>query len=172
MTNWNVVRTKPRQEALARDNLERQAYQTYLPLFLEQRRRRQRVVDVAVPLFPGYLFIQIDSSAQGLGPIRSTFGAIGIVRFGERVAVVPESVIRELKERTDPATGLIHPRQAGFSPGDKVVVANGPFAGLEGIYQAPSGVERARILIDFLGCRATATVSNASIRSAGARCPA
>ena len=169
MTDWYVVRTKPRQEALARDNLECQAFETYLPLILEKRRRRQRSVDVCAPLFAGYLFVNVEAGVQSIGPIRSTFGAIGIVRFGERLAVVPEQVIQSLKERTDPVTGLIRSPQARFNLGDKVVVTDGPFVGLEGIYQAPSGADRSRILIDFLGRYSTTTLASDALRPAASR---
>lgn len=169
MTGWYVIRTKPLKESLAQQNLFQQGYETFLPLILETRKRRQKVIKLAAPLFPGYLFVSIDTAAQNTGPIRSTLGVIGMLRFGDRMPTVPEPVIANLKQNTDPATGLIRPPQVFFEAGDRVHVAAGPCAGLEGIYQAPAGADRARILIEFLGCQRTATLSNADIRPSG-RC--
>jgi transcriptional antiterminator RfaH len=169
MTGWYVIRTKARQESLARQNLFQQGYEAYLPLFLETRQRRRNPIDIVVPLFPGYLFVYLDTASQSTGPIRSTLGVIGMLRFGDRMPRVPEPMIADLKRNTDPETGLVRPPQVCFEAGDKVRVATGPCAGLEGIYQAPAGADRARILIEFLGCQRTATLSNADIRPTG-RC--
>lgn len=157
MRRWYVVRTKPHQELLAQKNLEHQGYHTYLPLCMEQRQRRQRFVKTVAPLFPGYLFSRIDTTVQTTAPIRSTFGTMGMLRFGDRIAVVPDLIIADLQDRTDRDTGLVCPRQAQFSRGDKVAVASGPFVGLEGIYQSQSGGDRVRILLNMLG-RQTATI--------------
>jgi len=171
MTDWYVIRTKPLKESLAQQNLFQQGYETYLPLILETRKRRQKVISAAAPLFPGYLFISIDTASQNTGPIRSTLGVIGMLRFGDRMPAVPEPVIANLKQNTNPATGLIRPPQVCFEAGDQVRVATGPCAGLEGIYQEPAGADRARILLEFLGCQRIATLSNADIRLTG-RCSA
>ena len=37
--SWYLIFTKPRQENLARENLERQGFTTYLPLTQQSRRR-------------------------------------------------------------------------------------------------------------------------------------
>ena len=169
MTAWYVIRSKPRQEALAQENLQQQGYETFLPLILESRPRRQRTVRVVAPLFPSYLFAFIDTATQSIGPIRSTLGAMGLVRFGDRMPTVPEPVIAELQRNTDPETGLIRPPQPRFNAGDKVLVTSGPCAGLEGIYQAQTGADRVRILIEFLGCQRTATLSTADLRRASVR---
>ena len=169
MALWYVVRTKPRKEALAQQNLLQQGYEAYLPLILEARKRRQHVIKQIAPLFPGYLFLDIDTSSQTFEPIRSTLGVIGMLRFGDRMPTVPEAVIANLKRNTDPETGLIRPPRVCLEAGDKILVTTGPCAGLEGIYQAPVGADRARILLEFLGCQRTATLSSADIRPAG-RC--
>jgi transcriptional antiterminator RfaH len=169
MTRWYVVRTKPRKEALAQQNLLQQDYEVYLPLVLEARKRRQNVIKLVAPLFPGYVFIDIDTASQSTDPIRSTLGVIGMLRFGDRMPAVPDAVIADLKRNTDPETGLIRAPQACFEAGDKILVTTGAFAGFEGIYQAPTGADRARILLEFLGSQRIATLSNADIRPFG-RC--
>ena len=49
-------------------------------------------------MFPRYLFVQLQSGLQDWAPIRSTRGAIGLVRRGEQPAVVPDSVIDFLED--------------------------------------------------------------------------
>ncbi|NEV64216.1 transcription termination/antitermination NusG family protein [Thiorhodococcus minor] len=40
MKAWYLIHTKPRQEALADANLQRQAFETYLPLYIRVAKRR------------------------------------------------------------------------------------------------------------------------------------
>lgn len=60
MKHQYAVHAKPRQEGVANDNLERQGYVTYLPKILVRKRRRDKWVKLVEPLFPRYLFIQVN----------------------------------------------------------------------------------------------------------------
>ena len=50
--SWYLVHTKPRQENLAQENLERQGYETYLPRVYQTRRRNGRYVKTMEAFFP------------------------------------------------------------------------------------------------------------------------
>jgi transcriptional antiterminator RfaH len=149
---WYVIHSKPSAEALARANLVRQGYQVYLPrlvqLVLRRRQRRERIV----PLFPRYLFLRLQEGIQPLGPVRSSVGVAGVVRFGCRYAVVGDEVIRRLQARADPITGLHRlSRPAPPVAGTPVQITAGPFDGLEGIFQREDGAERVVVLLKLLG---------------------
>ncbi len=60
MQHWYVVHCKPRQEATAEEHLNRQGYGAYLPKVLLRKRKRDKWVKVVEPLFPRYLFSQVD----------------------------------------------------------------------------------------------------------------
>jgi len=145
--SWYAVHTHPRKEALALDNLQRQGFESYLPVLTVQKVRRGKAVMVSEPMFSRYLFVRLDSSAQGRSwaPIRSTLGVRQLVQFGGRPARVATELVDWLRAREaefDP----LHL----FSPGDTVVVADGPFKGLEALYQGVDGVHRAIILLEIL----------------------
>ena len=55
---WYLVHTKPRQGKCAQENLERQGYECYLPVFPKEKLRQSSVVVANEPLFPRYLFIR------------------------------------------------------------------------------------------------------------------
>ena len=55
---WFVVRTKPRREEYAQDQLTRRGVDTFLPRILEPGRAAGE--PVVGPLFPGYLFASMD----------------------------------------------------------------------------------------------------------------
>ncbi len=168
MTRWYVVHTKPRQEMLAQTHLHRQAFRTYLPLIAQTRRRRDRRVEVILPLFPRYLFIQVNLREQCTAAVRSTLGVTAMVRFGDQLLPVPDSVIAYLQASTDADTGLHRLHAPRFQKGDKVRVDRGPFAGLEGIYQAERGEDRFMILLDFLGRQTPVTLSSDALASRSA----
>ncbi len=150
MERWYAVHTKARQEQLASEHLERQGFNVYLPLMRAARRRRGRWKSLVEPMFPGYLFVKIDIHDQDVSPIRSTCGVIRMVRFGEQLQPVPESIVKALSDCQPDRESPIDP-SALFRPGDEVTIVEGPFTGLRAIFEAKTGEERVCILLDILG---------------------
>tara|TARA_R110002072_G_scaffold30912_1_gene95921 strand:- start:139 stop:552 length:414 start_codon:yes stop_codon:yes gene_type:complete len=110
------------------------------------------------PLFPRYLFLNADPKRQSLDVVRSTRGASGLVRAGVELIEIPDSIIRGLKERMHPATGLIPLDLAVLAPGDKVRVCDGPLASLEGVFKEPQGPTRSMLLLNILGRQAPVNI--------------
>ena len=151
MTHWYAVQSKPRQELIAEQNLQRQGFTTYLPRIRLRKRKRDSWVDAVEPLFPRYLFIHVDPDQDSLAPVRSTLGVAGLVRFGQLLRPLPEAVIHYLKQLEDPETKQRQAEVWPHQPGDTLEVLEGPFANLTGIYQMPLGEDRALLLIELLG---------------------
>jgi len=156
---WYLVRTKPAGESIARTNLERQRYEVYCPRLVTTVRRRNRWREQVVALFPGYLFLRLNVGLQSLAPVRSTTGVADLVRFGVMHAVVPDSVIDELRGRADPMSGLHRLKRPGLVSGMRVRVTAGPFDGFEGIFEREAGADRVTILLKLLGHETRAHVS-------------
>ena len=163
--HWYLVHTKPRQEKCALDNLHRQGYQCYLPM-LSAERLRQRVLSVIdEPLFPRYLFIRLDTglSAKGWGPIRSTKGVSRLVSFGSEPAKIDDRLVhllhsQENAHQTEP--------QRLFAKGERVMIVEGAFSGLEAMYQMADGEGRVMVLIEILSKPVAVRVAPASLRKA------
>ncbi len=151
MKYWYAVQTKPRQEDTAERNLQQQSFQTYLPKIRVRKLRRDKWTKAVEPLFPRYLFIQVDAEQTSLAPVRSTLGVAALVRFGHVLKPVPDSVIDYLKQTENPETHQHHADDWPHQPGDAVAILEGPFAGFKGIFKAASADERAMVLIDLLG---------------------
>lgn len=148
MRAWYLLHTKPRQEQVALENLQRQGWQCYLPQMRIERIRRGKLHLVTEPMFARYLFIQLESGekAKSWAPIRSTIGVTGLVRFGAQAARVDDALVDAIRSREQAA-----PAKPMFTPGDSVTVTQGPFSGIEAIYQSPSADQRALILVQMLG---------------------
>jgi len=163
---WYLIHTKPRQEKLALQNLEQQGYCCYLPLFVAEKLQQGRLVAVEEPLFPRYLFIQLDThaSAKSWGPLRSTKGVSRLVAFGTDPAKIDSALVTRLQARESDLRA--HP-QKRFSQGDRVHLTFGAFAGLEAVYQTDDGERRAMVLIELLSQPVRVRVPAASLRAVG-----
>lgn len=150
MRSWYLLYSKPRQERLALENLERQRYQAYLPLIRNRRRRQGRFTAVVEPMFPRYLFIHLSDESDNWGPIRSTIGVANLVRFGPEAARVPDDLLAALRARED-ESGVQVLAQPEFRPGERVRICEGVMAGYEAIFQARTGKERVMLLLEIAG---------------------
>jgi transcriptional antiterminator RfaH len=161
--HWYVIHTKPKQEQRALLNLEQQGYECYLPMITVEKLYQGGVSVIEEPLFPRYLFIQLDVSQSGKswGPIRSTLGVSRLVTFGTEPAKVEDRLIETLRAHKDVLCG--QPLRL-FDQGDRVLITEGPFAGIEAVYQMNDGESRAMVLIELLSKPAQLKISPASLR--------
>jgi len=165
--NWFAVYTRPRQEHIALENLLRQDFDCFLPMALNPYQRRSQTKLRIEPLFPRYLFLNCAADQQSLGPVRSTRGVSTLVRFGVELAHIPETVIRAIRSRCDSESGLVRLDPIGVKPGDKVRVFDGPLAGVNGLFQACSGEQRALLLIEFMGRQTRVVVDRMLLQKTG-----
>ena len=146
--NWYLVFTKPQRERAAVENLERQSYKVYLPLIRNRKRIGGRYLRIVEPMFPRYLFIQLDDERDDWGPIRSTVGVSHLVRFGLAPARLPATLVRLMRARED-STGIQSLPTEELKAGDPVRILEGVMAGYEAIYQSRSGNERVNVLLEI-----------------------
>jgi transcriptional antiterminator RfaH len=156
--HWYLIHTKPRQEKCALQNLEQQGYQCYLPILPKEKLTKGAIALSEEPLFPRYLFIKLaqDFMAKSWSPIRSTKGVSRLVRFGAEPAKVDEALVNVLRCHEESA--LADPERL-FTKGQRVQLTQGPFAGIEAIYQMADGDRRVMVLIEIFSKPVNAWVS-------------
>ncbi len=160
MKSWYLLYTKPRQEQTAVANLERQGYRTYLPLIKKRKTLRSKRQDAIEPLFPSYMFIELDAGADNWRPIRSTIGVNKMVQFGNSPAMAPVELI-ELIRSSEDEHGFIPIDPDAPKKGDTIQMAEGPLLGAQGIFLEKKGLDRVVVLLDIVG-RQTRSVVDAS----------
>jgi len=115
-------------------------------------------------MFPGYLFARFVYSTQHRA-VESSHGVRGIVRFGQRLATLPENTIIALQSKA----GAEEVVTIDSSPkiGQPVQITEGPFQGLEVVvtHLLPAK-ERVRVLFEFLGRSVEMEVSTAKVLAA------
>ena len=142
MKNWYLIKTKPRQEKIAKQNLENQGYEAFCPV--------SKINNRLAVLFPGYLFVQLNKKTQNWSPINSTKGVSHFVKFGLNFAKVPTSVIEFIKTNQHITTEkLINLNK--FKPGDKVQISDGVFKNYMAIFKSYKSDERITLLMNLLG---------------------
>lgn len=164
--NWFLLTSKPHKDELAEMHLRNQGYDVYRPLAKRLRRQRGKMITRIESLFPRYLFIHLDNGINdNWAPIRSTQGVNGFVRFGTDAAQVPDNLVDGLKAQEK----LLGERAIDldrYHKGDKVIIADGPFKGLQGIFERYDGEERVMVLLEILHKQTTLAISPAQLYAA------
>ena len=148
-------------------HLNRQGFDTYLPRYLKRRRHARRVETVAASLFPRYLFVAVDVTAQRWRSIFSTVGVSRLVCNGETSDTGRRTdIIDALKAREDDGGFIQLDQRPQFRPGDKIRVLDGAFADCLGLYEGMKDSDRVAILLDLLGRKVRVTVDAESVAAA------
>jgi transcriptional antiterminator RfaH len=146
---WYAIQTKTNREREVEKRLADMKLEAFLPWMRTRRRIGSRYGWVLVPLFPGYIFCRLDMVVSGKAA-RYSPGVRDFLTFGSRIAEVSEGIIQALHERCPGGVAEIDPLNA--KPGEAVRISEGPFAGLEAIFeQKLKGSERVAVLLEILG---------------------
>lgn len=162
MRQWYVLKTKPRKEDLVFRLLGRQGIEVYLPKIRGRKRGRGKPLE---PLFPGYLFAAL-ALHRGEGVLaRWTPGVAYLLGYGGTPWPVPEELLARIRARLATGAARLPPR---FQPGQRVLIDEGPFAGLEAVFEGtlcPAG--RCRVLLEILGRSVPVQIETDWLKRAG-----
>jgi transcriptional antiterminator RfaH len=147
---WTLVYTKPRAEHIAHMQLVRQGFACFLPKVRREKLVPQGRVLVVEPLFARYLFVCAKDGTADWSKVRSTRGAIGIVRFAGKQAVVAPAVMTALRQLTANEDGVLDWPKTAFRREQKVRIIAGALSGLEAVFEAERSADRAQILVHYL----------------------
>ncbi|MCL6271339.1 hypothetical protein M3P05_15550 [Sansalvadorimonas sp. 2012CJ34-2] len=158
MDEWYLLKTRPRQEQRAVDNLSNQGFEPYCP-WLKRKGRKPE------PLFPGYVFLLFDEYCGDLpwGKVRSTRGVSHFVRFGLKMATISDDLVESIREREQGEEVV-----PIFKPGQEVTFTDeaygGAFNNIQGIFLAEKGEDRCIILLNLLNSERKVEAALSEIR--------
>ena len=127
--NWYALYTAPRHEKQVAEQINRQGISCFLPLYRSMRRWKDRRKELAMVLFPGYVFVRM--APQDRLQVLQLPGAVRLVTFCGRPVALPEQEIELLRSRLS-GTGVMEPHPY-LRVGRRIRVGSGPLQGLEGI---------------------------------------
>ncbi len=109
--------------------LEARGIEQYLPLYREVTHWSDRVKQLELPLFPGYVFCRIDVPRRR--PVVTVPGVVRIVGFGSTFAPIPEDQISAIRNIV--RSGLPSSPWPFLQAGERIRVSAGALEGVEGI---------------------------------------
>ena len=154
MKNWYLLKTKPRQEIIAKQNLKNQGYESFCPI--------AKINNKLAVLFPGYLFVQLNKKTQNWSPINSTKGVSHFVKFGLNFAKVPTNVIEFIKTNQHITAEKLQ-NLYKFKPGDNVQIIDGVFENYMAIFKCYKPDDRVILLLNLLGREQTLSIKKESV---------
>jgi transcription antitermination factor NusG len=145
-SRWYALTVKPNRERAAAQALESKDLQTFVPLFRSRRRWSDRIKELELPLFAGYVFCRFPNAERAR--ILATPGVNSVVGFGNQPAPVDDGEIQAL--RTLVASGLPAGPWPFLRVGERVRVETGPLCGVEGILTQVKDAWRVVVSIELL----------------------
>jgi transcription antitermination factor NusG len=154
---WYALQVRPRYEKVIASTLLGKGYEGFLPLYVHRSRWSDRIKEVHLPLFPGYLFCRFDINRRL--PILVTPGVIHVVGIGQTPYPVAEDEISALKAIV--LSGLQAEPRSYLNIGERVRIEIGPLAGVEGILTSLKGSSRLIVSVSLLQRSVSVEISEA-----------
>jgi transcription termination/antitermination protein NusG len=131
---WYAVHTRSRHEDQAHIGLTQKAFNAFLPKIEVWSKRKDRRKKILIPLFPGYLFVELLSLDNVIKvDVLKTFGVVRLLGKspGSEPLPVPDDkidAIRRIVQSKVEVQQFQYPKV-----GEPARIVDGPFKGLEGL---------------------------------------
>lgn len=156
---WWAVYTKHQHERRVAELLLGKDAEVFLPMYTTSRSRRDRRVELKLPLFPCYVFVR--ERPESRLKVLTTPGVYLIVCVGPSLGVIPNEEIENLR------VAISAKRVAGPHPfcriGSRVRITRGALEGVEGVLVREKGSCRVVISVELLAKSVAVEVSAAEI---------
>jgi transcriptional antiterminator RfaH len=146
---WYVVHTQRHAEGRAISHLEHQGYRIFCPRTRKTVRHARKATSTLAPLFPNYLFVQLDVARDHWHSVNGTRGVIRLISQGETPQPVPFGIVESLQARMS-ADGAMD-WAPSLKIGQAVRIADGPFVDFVGTLEHLDAADRVRVLLEILG---------------------
>lgn len=145
-TTWYALQTRANHERKVAERLSSQAITSIVPIFSELHQWKDRNKKVELPVFPGYVFVQMDLAERMRAIVIS-----GVVRF-VGMGSTPSPILDAEMEVVNACMrhgGLVRPH-AYVAIGSAVHVVSGPLQGLRGILLRRKGISRLVLSVSLI----------------------
>lgn len=130
---WFAAKTKPRQEKFIKEKLDALYVENFIPLRFEVRQWKYRKKRVIVPVIPHLVFLRTDFETSFKLLNENHINIWYIKDFvSKRNLIVPDKQMEDFMLVINAKQGNVPFINPDLAKGDKVVVTDGPFKGIEG----------------------------------------
>lgn len=166
-SNWYAVYTRHQHEKAVARVLENKGFTTFLPLYQEPRRWRDRVKLLSLPLFPCYVFVK--GGLERRLDILTTPGIFSFVLSAGEPAPIPFVEMNAIRRGLEvDARPIPHPF---LKVGDWVRVRSGPLKQIRGILVRNKGRYRLVLSVEILGKAASFEIDMSCVERLTERSP-
>lgn len=158
---WYAVRIKSRQEKVVSTRLSALRVPHFLPLYPEARQLSDRKQASNFPLFPGYIFIQIDPLSNVRLTILMRPGVVGVVGNAKGPLPIPYKEIESIRRLLQ--SGVPCSSQPLLNRRDHIRVIRGPLAGMLGTLIRVGSKCQLIISIQLIGRSVAVTVADSDL---------
>jgi transcription antitermination factor NusG len=142
---WFIGVTKQSRETFAKLHLEKQNFNTYLPMCISEWAKKPKIK----PFLPSYIFISLDPICDRWRAVFSTFGMRSVLCSGEHPQPAPQWIIDGIKEREVDGLVRLPPKVAcKFKKGDHIAIKGSP---IDCLFEEVVDYRRAKVFYSLLG---------------------
>ena len=149
---WFVAHTRPRREKRLVEFCSRERIAATLPCYDSAHKYRGKTVVFRKPLFPGYVFLTLDSQQKNMvrqnEHVSSLLDVFDQETFAKQLADILTALGSEVDVRLAPSIG----------EGMRVRIKGGPLQGLEGWVERRYGMTTVLLRLDFINQAAAVKV--------------
>ncbi|MEO5658248.1 MAG: transcriptional activator RfaH [Polaromonas sp.] len=148
--SWYLAYTRPRLETVALQNLQRQGFEVYFPLYKCLKKTNAGMQAIFEPMFARYVFFRTSRQAPSVAPVRSTCGVAQLVRFGYEMATICHDTLEVIRQLEQERNAADMAQLSSLRTGQKVRFCNPALSGLQGLVKSVSS-RRVTVLLEFMG---------------------
>ncbi len=143
--DWYVAHVRPRCEKKLVEHGRIYNFSTTLPTYESTKNYRGKVVTFQKPLFPGYVFLQLNRESRNIA-MRSDYVANMLQvhdqeEFREQLGDILFALEQKMELHLEPTIGV----------GSRVLLKSGPLQGQEGWVEDRFGMTTVLLRLDFIG---------------------
>lgn len=154
---WFVAHTRPRCEKRLAAHCARAGVDVTLPCYASVRRYRGKTVTFQKPLFPNYVFMQLDPARKQEVFQSDHVANLLVVHDQQLFEHQLNDILRALE--TDLEIRLV----PEIREGALIRIRSGPLRGLEGVVEKRSGMVDVLLRLDFIGQAAAVRLHAADV---------
>jgi transcriptional antiterminator RfaH len=160
---WFAVRTASGRERAVSTLLQHKGYEDFLPVYRTRRKWSDRMKELELPLFPGYLFCRFPAGNRL--PVLVTPGVQRIVGYGRSPIPVNEEEIEALRRVV--ASGVSAVPCSYLELGQRVEICEGSLTGVSGILLQIKNSWRIVLSVELLRRSVAVEVDRAAVKPLG-----
>jgi transcription antitermination factor NusG len=161
--NWFAAYTSSRHEKRVASQLKERHVESFCPLYSARHRWKNRAEsDVRLPLFPNYVFVQIEPRERRR--VLEVPGVLSLVSFGRKLAALPTREVEALRSSVGQMTIEPHPY---LVIGERVRITTGAMVGIEGVLVRKKNHVRVVIALNALMRGVAVEVDECDLEPAG-----